>query len=124
MNHTVRRFLIDLAHQRPEKTIGYQQLADTCDLGLDMSLPHHRQEIGVVLGDISAYEHAHGRPLLSAIVVFKETLDQGDGFYRIAETLGLGSFRRLKADLFGMQQLRASFDFWQDAGNYAAFRDG
>ena len=79
--------------------------------------------MGVLRGDISAYEHTHGRPLLSATVVFKDFLDQGDGFYRLAETLGLGGFRRLKDNYFRMQQLRASFDFWQNAEHYAAFRD-
>lgn len=122
MNQQIRQFLIDRAHQRAELPISYQDLADACGLSLNMELPHHRKDMGVVLGDISRYEHQEGRPLLSAIVVFKGTYDQGKGFYRLCYTLGIGDAGKLERDLFGMQQLRASFDFWQDAANYATYR--
>ena len=52
---------------------------------------HHKSEAMVdLLGEISAEEHAVGRPLLSAVVVRKdEALPiPGPGFYRLAKELG------------------------------------
>ncbi|MEV6686897.1 hypothetical protein AB0N28_16380 [Streptomyces sp. NPDC051130] len=40
------------------------------------------------LGHISVYEHQHGRPLLSALVVAKATGRPGDGFVELASQLG------------------------------------
>ncbi|MFJ4126613.1 hypothetical protein ACIP3U_35680 [[Kitasatospora] papulosa] len=40
------------------------------------------------LGHISVYEHQHGRPLLSALVIRKATGRPGDGFSDLASQLG------------------------------------
>lgn len=44
---------------------------------LDMGNPSDRDEIRLILGKISTYEHQHGRPLLTAIVVHKQDNTQG-----------------------------------------------
>jgi hypothetical protein len=44
--------------------------------------------IGQALDRINRYEHAHGRPLLSVLVVHKEGRQQGPGFTDMARTLG------------------------------------
>src|SRR5438045_1627459 len=60
--------------------------------GLDMSRADHRNQISVLLDEISSYEHAAGRPLLSAVVVHGagDTAGApGKGFFTLARRLGL-----------------------------------
>ena len=59
-------------------------------IGLDMDLPAARTQLGNLLGEISTFEHKHGRPLLSVIVVHKKE-DQmpGSGFFTLAKRLGI-----------------------------------
>ena len=47
------------------------------------------KEVGQVLGEISEDEHAHGRPMLSALAVSSVTGQPGVGFLGLAKTLGL-----------------------------------
>ena len=49
--------------------------------------PRHRG-IGQVLGRISTWEHAQGRPLLSALVVQAQSMRAGKGFAALAAGLG------------------------------------
>ena len=120
MNNTVREYLIDKA--KAGKPISYQELADACGLGLDMGLPHHRNEIAGILGDIGAYECRADRPVLSAVVVFKNTFEQGKGFYALCQELGIGEARKLERDLFGTQQITACFEFWKNPRHYAQYK--
>lgn len=41
------------------------------------------------IGAVSEYEHAHGRPLLSVVVVRKDSCQPGLGFFKLAKTLGI-----------------------------------
>lgn len=56
--------------------------------GLDMDSPADRDEIRKILGKISTYEHQHGRPMLTAIVVHKHDNIPGPGFFELARQLG------------------------------------
>lgn len=49
---------------------------------LDMDSPVDRDAMRNVLGRISTYEHRHGRPMLSAIVVHKQDKHPGRGLLR------------------------------------------
>jgi len=120
MNTVVRDYLINRAHAG--KYIFYQDLATACGLKLDMSLELHRAQIGKILGDIGAYEYEAGRPLLSAVAVLAETKLPSDGFYRLAEQLGLGSVKRLKQDLFGETEMGRCFEFWRRPRNDSDFK--
>lgn len=120
MNNDVRRKLIELA--RIDKTITYQELSDVCQLGLRMSeSPYDRAEIGTILGEISTFEHKNNRPMLSSLVLTKGSNYEGDGFYKLAEELGFGPWRRLRADLFEIEQMKKCFDFWQAQENYTMY---
>ena len=57
-------------------------------MGLPPSGDHMARETGEILGEISEYEHLHGRPLLSAVVVGKDTRIPGKGFFTLARELG------------------------------------
>jgi len=66
MNESVRNKLIEVARAKGEQTITYQELSDQCRLGLVMhDSEYARAEIGKILGEVSAYEHGHGRPHIS-----------------------------------------------------------
>lgn len=56
---------------------------------LDMDSPADRDAMRNVLGRISTYEHRHGRPMLTAIVVHKQDNIPGEGFFELAWQLGL-----------------------------------
>jgi len=85
--------------------------------------PQDRKEIGAILGEISEFEHNNGRPLLSAVVLSKSG-EEGDGFFKLCEELGITSdWRRLKKDdVFVATEINKCHDFWRDGGNYAKYK--
>ena len=122
MNENVRQKLIELA--RKERTIGYQELSDACRLNLDMrESEFDRAEIGRILGEISRFEHKHKRPLISSLVIGKGDHYQGDGFFKLAEELGFGNWKKLQSDVtFEMGQINSSFAFWKEDSNFNRFK--
>ena len=123
MNSRVRNKLIEVAHKRG--IIHYQELCDICSLKLDMrENPHDRLEIGKILGIIAEYEYKEGRPLLSAIVLSKWGGEEGDGFYKLCEELGITSdWRRLKKDdTFSVREINKCHEFWSDNDNYIMYK--
>lgn len=119
MNKKVRNYLIELARHRTNPTVNYQKLSDDCGLGLTMSDGQHiRNEIGRILGEISEYEHNNDRPLLSALVIRLNDGEEGDGFFKLAENLGYGKWKKLKADLFEHEQITECVTKWNDENFY------
>lgn len=72
---------------RAQGMITYSQVAPLA--GLDMGNPAHRNELGRILGEISTYEHEQGRPMLSAVVIQQESGMPGQGFFTLAQELGI-----------------------------------
>lgn len=70
-----------------QETTTYSAIAPLARL--DMENPAHRNEMRQLLGKISTYEHQQGRPLRTAIVVYKQENHPGPGFYDLARHLGL-----------------------------------
>ncbi|MEI6058417.1 MAG: hypothetical protein WCP89_01470 [archaeon] len=92
INPRVRDTLINVAKfMRPgtEGIIFYEPLNLHCALDLDFSRDADRVKIGKVLDEISRYEISGGRPLLSAVVVQKDTMRPGKGFGKLVDALGL-----------------------------------
>lgn len=120
----IRKFLIDIA--RKEKVVHYQDLCDGVGLNLKMAeSPADRAEIGRILGEISAYEHQHCRPLISSVVVSKGGFEQGDGFYKLSEELGFGNWKKLKADgIFEVEMMSKTHAFWKVPVNYSKYYNG
>lgn len=125
MNNEVRKFLIDLARKRTNQTITYQKLSDECNLGLYMQAGIHiRAQMGKLLGDISIFEHSNNRPLLSALVIRQGDNLEGDGFYKLADELGFGDWKKLKREgIFEIQEIKKCIEFWQNDNNYKKYRD-
>ena len=78
--------------------------------GLDMNLPNDRYEIGAILDDINRHERELGRPMLSAVVVHKDTLMPGQGFFTLGRALGL--FVGNDKDKFYIQELYKVHEYW------------
>ena len=72
---------------RSRQTAFYSEIAPL--VHLDMDNPHDRKVIGELLGEISKFEHEHGRPLLSAIVGSMEEYSPGTGYFGLAQSLGV-----------------------------------
>jgi hypothetical protein len=122
MNRTVRSYLIEIARKR--QIVYYQDLCDACKLPLNMhDNPSDRTEIGRILGEISKYEHEHERPLLSALVLTRSG-EEGDGFYKLCEELGLtGDWKKLKREgIFAAQEIKECHNYWRKEENYQKFK--
>src|SRR6201992_3651285 len=83
----VRAFLISKARQAdPDRLssarIEYQELAKAIDPDEHYWAWPRFRGLGDVLGNVSEFEHEHGRPLISALVVQAGTHQAGDGFYK------------------------------------------
>ena len=125
MNFKVRSYLIELARQKTNQTVGYQKLSNDCNLGLNMqNSPQDRIEMGTILGDISKFEFNNGkRPLLSALVIRIGDKTEGDGFYKLADELGFGKWTDLKKDgLFEIIQIKECIEFWSNNDNYLKYK--
>ncbi|WP_373707958.1 hypothetical protein [Kaistella sp.] len=112
MNNIVRNKLIEVSKNK--SIISYQELCNACDLKLNMrDNPSDRGEIGRILGEISVYEFENNRPLLSAVVLSKNG-EEGDGFYKLCEDLGLTkNWRKLKEEgIFSIQEIIKCHQYW------------
>ena len=95
---TVRNILINVASKK--QLIYYSDLCKTANLRLDMSIPADR------------YEHENGRPLISSVVVSR-SMEQGDGFFKLAEELGFGNWKKLKnGKMFEYDMINKAHNFW------------
>lgn len=70
---------------RAKELVHYGELAKM--LGIDMDDPYFGARVGKVLGRISEDEIAAGRPMISAIVVSKDTMLPGHGFFNLGQQM-------------------------------------
>jgi len=103
----VRDRLVQAA--REGKFVHYSELAKL--LGIDMDNPHFAVQVGRILGRISEDEAADGRPMLSAIVVSKDTMLPGKGFFTLGQEL-----HRTQADddeiSFAVREIKRTHGYW------------
>lgn len=121
MNKIVRKKIIDVARKKGKQVITYQQLSDQCNLGLIMNDPESRVEIGIILSEVCKYEVDNGRPLLSSLVVIKDTHDVGPGFYKLCDELGIDEYKTIGKDVFLYKQMDSCYDHWKNDEKY--YRD-
>ncbi len=89
--------------------IGYKELAEATGLGW----PKSRFTLPGILGRINEEEvRCHGRPLLAAVVVRKDTGLPGPGFFTCAEALGLWGSGGDKA-AFHKAELGRVHNYWR-----------
>lgn len=124
MNNIVRATLIQQARKKTNQTITYQKLCDQCRLGLDMSEIIDRNSIGAILGEISQFEFNNKRPLLSALVLRANDDYEGDGFYKLADELGFGDWKKLKREgIFEIVEIKKCIEFWSNNRNYIKYKE-
>jgi len=85
MNDKLRDRLIQAASQE-DAFVHYDEVAEI--LGLSSERLDHSTVMNQELDAISTFEHQHGRPLLTAVVVHKEDLCPGSGFFKMAKRNG------------------------------------
>ncbi len=124
MNERVRTYLIEAARQKG-KFVYYSDVVKDCDLGFDLNTKYGQNQLSNTLGEVSEFENEQNRPLISALAIYKDSRknDHGDGFYHVAESLGKGSFKQLKADLYGFAEAEACRQFWQNDDHYRDYAD-
>ncbi len=69
--------------------IAYGRLCTALDPRHQYWVPRRYKGIGQILGQVSSYEHAHGRPMLSALVVQAASKRPGKGFVELGARDGL-----------------------------------
>lgn len=119
----IREVLIDLAKRK--RTWTYSQLNEQLDLGFNFKNPLDREEIGVLLGEVSVHEFNNKRPLLSALITHGDNKrEQGDGFYKLCAELYNENWEDLKADKNWENKMIADcFTFWTNPDNYRKFKN-
>jgi hypothetical protein len=117
----VRAFLISRARQAdPDRgasaKIEYQQLAKAIDPEEHYWAWPRFRGLGDVLGNVSVFEHEHGRPLISALVVQAGTHQAGDGFYKglLHKRLGM-ELPPEQQRAFWRQEIRKAVTYWNAA---------
>ena len=73
-----------------------------------------RNRIASILDGISTVEHRSGRPLLSAVVIRKDTNIPGQGFFSLAKKLGLYNG---DDTLYWVEELRHVHKYWSQLGS-------
>jgi len=77
MNQVVYGLCMEAA--RDQMTASYSAVATR--IGMDITDDAWWYQIGTLLDEVSRYEHAHGRRLLSVVVVRQDTERPGAGFF-------------------------------------------
>ena len=83
MKEQIHEVLIKTAKQNV--TISYSEVGKV--VGLDMANRGERSKLANILDEINKEEHGLGRPLLSVVVVQKESGRPGKGFFDLAREL-------------------------------------
>lgn len=94
---------------RAREFVHYGELAKL--LGIDMDNPHFGAQVGKVLGKISEDEVAAGRPMISAIVVSKDDMLPGKGFFKLGQELHLVQPGEDEI-AFAVRHIRRVHDYW------------
>jgi hypothetical protein len=112
-DHMAKLYAALLSIARSGEPKYYSEIAPV--VGLDMSDPNDRLEIGELLGFISRAEVAERRPMLSSLIVHKADFASiGEGFYRLAGELGRIKKGEDRED-FLIREMNATIATWKSA---------
>jgi hypothetical protein len=78
--------------------------------GYNLDLPHERREMGRDLDEINSNELGQGRPVLSSVIVQRETLMPGRRFFDYCRDAGL--LKTEDEDEFYIREQRKAYVFW------------
>ena len=111
MDIILYNYLVNLAQNDGLKA--YSEVAPL--LGLDMSIENDRDDIANRLGVIAEFEQANGRPMLTSLIVhYGNDNNPGEGYFSMAQTLGLyyGSRNAIDRLTFWAGQVRDVYNYW------------
>jgi hypothetical protein len=91
--------------------IAYSELCTALDPEHRYWVPRRYKGIGQILAEVSSYEDAHGRPMLSALVVRKYSRRPGKGFAKLARSLGKQIIPGQEMD-FWRNEVERVITFW------------
>ena len=96
---------------RDQTTVFYGEIAQIAGLNLAFDSDHGK--LGQLLGAISLHEHESGRPMLSALVVNKDTGYPSASFFEFARKLGkYNGHSEMEMLTYYARELQAVFDCW------------
>jgi hypothetical protein len=93
----------------------YGEFCGAVDPGQQYWRPRHFAGVAKILSRIGRYEHAHGRPLLTALVVRAGSRRAGTGFAALARNLGF-EVAPGQEKSFWQTQLLEVIRYWADGG--------
>jgi hypothetical protein len=106
MNKKIYGKLIEVAKKG---TVIYE--ADLAKVvSMNMSLPHERRELDRQLDEIDEYEREQGHPVLSAVVIQKESHMPNRHFFEFCRESGV--LKGQDEDGFYIKELRSVHIFW------------
>ncbi|MFA5055370.1 MAG: hypothetical protein WC562_04245 [Dehalococcoidia bacterium] len=106
MNKKIYNKLIEVAKKN---TVIYESdLANAA--GMNLSLPHERRELDRQLDEINSYEREQGRPVLSAVIIQKDSHMPGRHFFEFCRDIGL--LKSEDEDEFYIKEQRKVYVFW------------
>jgi len=112
MHEQIYNFLVNVASRRDCTT--YAELARMA--GFDESQAGGHAKLDAILAEISTFEHQHGRPLLSAVVLCEDANKTHLGIFALARELGLNHDDDVE---FFIQELRRVHKYWFSASQAA-----
>lgn len=110
MNTQLRELLITAAKE--QKPVTYGRVMHF--LKLNNEIAEHRNILSKELADVSRYEHANNRPLLSSMAMYEGLQSFGNGIYDLAEELGFGNSKDLEEKLIAFEFQKECIDFWSN----------
>jgi|SRR5579862_2447518 len=106
MHEQIHQYLQEVAKRRDCTT--YAEVAQLAHL--DLAQSSERAKLDELLAEISIHEHEHGRPLLSAVVLYGQGEEMHPAFFQLARELGLN---QTNDDLqFFIEELRRVHEYW------------
>jgi hypothetical protein len=99
---------------RARTTITYSNLTQEMSRSGLIPLEPHSSALAALLGHVNLLEHEEGRPLISALVIYKSgDAEPGQGFWNFARDLGIdigsGPHARLE---FWSAEVQRCYAFW------------
>jgi hypothetical protein len=106
MNKKIYNKLIEVAKKN---TVIYESdLARAA--GMNLSLSHEKREMDRYLDEINSYEREQGHPMLSAVVIQKDSHMPGPHFFEFCRDIGL--LKSEDEDEFYIREQRNIYVFW------------
>jgi len=106
MNKKIYNKLIEVAKKY---TVIYESdLAG--EAGMNLSLPHERRELDRQLDEINSHERGQGHPVLSSVVIQKDSHMPGQHFFEFCRDIGL--LKSEEEDEFYIREQSKVYVFW------------